>query len=209
MFDFVFDDLPPQSLGIERAQIRLFDNGPPWRDRIGLYVEVAAEEILVRHPADPEYESRVAPRYYTEWLDIPVGALRGRGLDMLDGYSMVYDEETEKEDGYDQPPGAVYQESHAGFTRATMTLTHIGGADYRVEAEGETEFGWRFRIDTQAALVRISFRSGEDGGDKAPSPEVEQWFDHLFDRAVFPAQWVRIGNDDFNWYVFEGAPSVD
>lgn len=200
------EDLPPQTLTVETATITLFAQVPPWRDRIGLYVQVTATETTVADPTGENSPYRMQPTFYTEWLDIPMTALKGRGLDLLDGYRMDYDAKTEGEDGFDQFPGAVQQDSHAGFTQATMALTHLGGAQYRIEAEGVTEFGWTFRIDTVGQLTGVAAKSGLDGGDKAPLAEVEDWFNRLYDPTVFPPAWSRKGSDEFFWYVYESAP---
>lgn len=205
MFDFVFDNFPPQSLDVAHAEISLYVRVPPWRDNVSLYVEVVAEKKALPLE-DTDYS--VAPTFYTEWLEIPLQKLQGRGLDLLDRYHMVYNVATEEEDGYDQFPGAVYQNLHAGFVAATMMLTHLNGADYRIEAEGETEFGWKFRIDTVGKLTQVTVRSGMDGGDKEPSPEVEAWYDRLFDPLTFPSRWVRKGSEEAGWYVLEGAPAA-
>jgi hypothetical protein len=206
MFAFVMEDLPPQALSVEAATITLFAQVPPWRDRISLHVEITATEATVMDPAGENSPYVMQPTFYTEWLDIPLSALKGRGLDLLDGYQMAYDVATEAEDGFDQFPGAVQQDSHAGFQRATMTLTHLGGTRYRIEAEGVTEFGWTFRIDTVGRLTGVAAKSGQVDGDKAPSAEVEDWYGRMYDASAFPPTWSRKGNDEFYWYVYESQP---
>ena len=69
-----------------------------------------------------------------------------------------------------------------------------------------TEFGWQFRIDTEAVLTTVTAKSGAENGDKAPSAKVEDWFNRLYDPATFPPVWSRKGSDDFFWYVYEAAP---
>lgn len=206
MFEFTFEDFPTQILEVETAEMSLFAQVPPWRETISLHVKVVARP---KDLSSPDGDHTIQPAFYTEWLEIPLSALKGGRLDLLDGYRMSYNFETEQEDGFDQHPGAVYQGSHAAFSRATMALTHKTGRTYRVEAEGETEFGWTFRIDTEAVLTSVAAKSGRDDGDKVPTDEVRDWFGAHFDPDVFSPIWSRKGSDDFNWQVLEALPKGD
>ena len=208
MFEFVFEGFPKQQLTVERAEISIFAFAPLHENRMALYVEVKAEEGELQDPLDPEFTHDIKPRFYTEWLNIPATALRSKGLDCLDGYRMEYDESREAELGFDQSPGAVYSKMHALFTEATMSLDYIEGGRYRLKAEGETEFGWQFRIETEAVLSMISMSSQpEDGAGHQPDIEVERLFDKHFDVGVFQPAWVKAGSDKFSWFKYEGRIS--
>lgn len=207
MFEFTFENFPRQELVVETAEISLFAHVPSSSDKIALYVKVSAAPRDLPSP-EGEDSRMIAPTFYTEWLEIPLDALKSRQVDLLDGYRMAYDFATEQEDGFDQHPGAVYQDSHAAFDKATMVLTHKGGLTYRVQAEGKTEFGWTFRIDTDAVLKNVAAKSGRENGDKTPSDEVSDWFGKHFDAAQFSPVWSRKGSDEFNWQVLEATPSA-
>src|SRR5690606_38139489 len=162
MFKFTPEDLPAQQLAVELAEIEIYAFSPLPEGKISLYVNIKAEGVELPDPEDPDFSHTVKPRFYTEWLDIPVAALRSKSLDCLDGYQMQYDQDSQEELGFDQPPGAIYDRMHAVFTHAEMTLSHIEGGRYKLHAHGETEFGWRFNIQTEAVLRKISFRAQDD-----------------------------------------------
>lgn len=200
MFEFFLPDYPPQSLEIARSEISMQLDVPSKDGRIALWVEISAEAVEVPNAHDMEQTYSIAPTFHTEWLEIPLDALKGGGADLLDGYHLVYEET----DDDDQRPGGIYQDAGAGFTRIDMTLSHVGGQDYRVVATGETEFGWTFRIDAVVPLVLVTAVSVREGGRDAPLDEVDEWFGRIFDPSAFPAEWVRKGSDTNGWYLLEG-----
>lgn len=131
MFEFIPEELPVQSLTVEKAEIEIHAFAPLHDNKISLYVNVEAEEIEVPDPQD-DYSHDIKPRFYTEWLDIPVSALQSGGLDCLDGYRMEYRNDREAELDFERSPGAVYDKMHALFTEARMSLDHIEAGRYRV-----------------------------------------------------------------------------
>lgn len=209
MFAFLMEDMPKQVLPVEAASITLYRNALIGSDRIALYVKVNAAQRSVDVTLDGEtHEVQFAPSFYTEWLEIPVSTLVSRGPDALDGYRMIYDEAREEELGFDQFPGAIYQNSHAGFRRATMGLTSTAQSTYAVEAEGETEFGWQFRLTAAAPLTQVVLRDGRDETNRAPDPMVEAEFETLFDPALFSTEWKRQGSGSHVWYDYTAVPKA-
>ena len=206
MFTFQMDDIPEQVLDIEKSSITLFYNALTEDDQIALDVRVTANSKTVELAEDDTYS--MAPTFYTEWLDIPLRALRSRGPDALHDYEMFYDQQREKELGFNQFPGAIYQDSHAGFTQAEMRLSHLDHNRYRVFAKGETEFGWRFELETQASLERIMFRDGHADSDKAIDPAIAAEFERLFDASQFDASWKKQGNPNFSWHDYIATPKA-
>jgi hypothetical protein len=207
MFEFVMDDLPKQVLPVDQAEIVLFYNARTDSDVISLSVTVSAAARDVPFTEDGEtYDYRIAPTYYTEWLEIPLSKLGTRGADALDGYEMIYEESREAELGFNQFPGAVYQDSHAGFTRATMRLQYTGGNTYRVTAEGETEFGWSFSLTATAPIAKVILRDGREDRKNAPSTKIEAEFATLFDPELFDAGWQKKGSSDYSWFDYVATP---
>ncbi|MDO5604600.1 MAG: hypothetical protein Q4G25_05495 [Paracoccus sp. (in: a-proteobacteria)] len=206
MFEFHFDDLPPVTLDIARARITLFAHVPPYEDRIDLNIAIDAVARDVTAPGEDGETHLIAPQLYTDYLSIPLTALRSGDAGLLDGWRMSYDPGDDA--SQDQAPGAIYQYMHDPFLRATMELTSLGGADYRLRAEGETISGWRFRIDTPARLTSVEAKSGQLDGDLAPSPEVEDWYRRHFEPAVFAPGWQRRGNPATGWYVLAAEPKA-
>ena len=141
MFEFFLPGFPITTLDIAQSKISMQLHVPPREGRIALWVDISASAVeLVADAAelvdedDAEESYRIAPTFHTEWLEMPLDALNGHGADLLDGYHLVYDETGAGAEDDDQRPGAIYQDSGAGFIRVDMTLSHMGGQDYRVVA---------------------------------------------------------------------------
>lgn len=204
MFEFTAEDTGHHQLDVARAEISLFANVPPWKDQLSLNVMVVSKPIMVPYKGDAEDLTEVSPVFFTEWLSVPVSAFVSRDLGLLDGYEMRYDWETEAEDGFDQSPGALQNGSYAMFDRATMRLDHLADGRYRVRAEGETEFHWRFRIDTEAVLNTVIARAdppeSQPANPQDKSKDVERFFIRHFDQAHFPAVWSRRGSPASGWF---------
>jgi len=207
MFRFEMEDFGPQMFDVDKADITLFRHAVSGADTFSLGVNVSAKprEVVPTKPkGEPPY--RMAPALYTEWLDIPDTALVTRDAGCLAGYQMIYDEDREEELGFDQFPGAIYQDSHAPFAQAILKLTYLGGLRYRVVAAGETEFGWMFQIDEEATFQQITLRDGMADSKGEPDPLIEAEFASFFEEPAFSTTWKRQGNDNYFWYDYVAKP---
>lgn len=63
MFEFIMDDLQPQTLPVEKAEISLFAHVPPWQNRIALYVEISASATDVLPRDGSQDPCRIAPTF--------------------------------------------------------------------------------------------------------------------------------------------------
>ncbi|MEM1342069.1 MAG: hypothetical protein AAGF68_07080 [Pseudomonadota bacterium] len=204
-FHFDMGELPEQSFALETARIVLFVPALGGSEQISLNVDLFAEPREVK--ADDDLGPyRMQPAYYTEWLTISRAQLRSRGLNALDGYRLDYDEARTPKGQIIEAPGAVQQDSHALWTRATLSLTHLGGARYRVETEGATEFDWTFRIEAEAAFDQVMLRDDLVDSPRLPDPAVEAEFAELFDPALFEAGWKKQGPPDGGWHDYIARP---
>ena len=197
--------MPEQIMPLSRAGIVLFGQSGVQSDLLSVNVDVHTEPRMVAW-LDPEYPEfadeahRIAPSFYTEWLDMPRGALAGRGLNAMDGFGFDYD--ADAPDAPPESPGAIYQDDHALFRRATMQLRHRGDGLYDVRAEGVTAFDWTFSLDAIAPLERVVFRAGRMEDARAPMDAVVEEFERHFDPAVFEGAWVQRGSGANTWYDF-------
>ena len=204
-FRFQMGAMPEQRLELKHAKITLFGTAGAGSESLSVNVDVYATERIVAwadpdHPEDGALDHRIAPAFYTEWLDMPRAALAGRGLGAVDGLAFDYD--ASAPDAPPESPGAINQDSHALFQQAKMDLRHIGEGRYDVRAEGVTEFGWTFALEAVAPLGDVVFRHQDRDAQKAPSAAVEEEFDQLFDRAAFDCGWMRRGPSDNGWFDF-------
>lgn len=197
------DDLPQQMFDVARSEMTLFRHALTDSDVFGLSINIDA---VPKDVATEDGPYSMAPGFYTEWLDIPQIKLASRDVGCLDGYVMEYDVDREEELGFDQFPGAICQDSHAGFEAATMSLTHVGQGKYRVQAQGRTEFAWTFQIDTVAAFKQIMFRDGWADSAKQPDPRIEAEFATFFDVSHFDVGWKQQGSATYNWSDYIATP---
>lgn len=208
-FRFQMEDLPEQTLALSHAGIVLYAEAMTGRDVFSVHVDIHAEPRMVAwpdpdYPEDPDIEHRIAPSFYTEWFDMPRKDLKGRGAGALDGVGFDFADTIG--DFTQQPPGAIYQDSHAPFTRATMQVDHLTDALYGVRAQGQTEFGWTFALEATAPLTGIIFRHADRDAARAPDAAVEAEFETYFDRSPFDCAWTRRGPEANPWFDFVATP---
>lgn len=207
MFTFSHGEIRDQTLAIRSAGITLYAEAPLGDEGVKLDVTISAEPVYIDRHEDPDAPTRVAPSFHTEWLTLPVGILRRRGLGLLDGYRLVFPDPAIDAGEYVESPGGIYQDHTSLFRRVALCLSHLGAGRYRVKAEGETEDGWTFLLDAAARIEQVVVKATHEAGDQAPSLAVEQAFHGLFDQAAFPPAWSRKGSSSYGWFVYEASPA--
>jgi hypothetical protein len=184
-------DFGEVDLEVSEARMTLFSPVPVDPDAITLDITVSTQGVPRAHPDDAPGDEpyMINHSLTTQWLLIKRADLRTRDAAALKDYTLDW---KDTGDWSVENPAAIYDGSYGGVSDLRLTLSHLQGASYRLQASGRSEFDQGFVIDCTAHLDKITLRP-EEGTTQA---EVETALADLFD---VPGQWALRGSPEFNW----------
>jgi hypothetical protein len=190
-------DHKDMEFGIDSAELHLWSANVQ-EEKIGLYINVQAKrKSFVTEQQGETYERYVKPRIYTEWLDIPMDAIKNKDYRTLEAVKVNFTDSGEmtaiERMVWTEAPGALYVDNHGVFKSVTIDFKYLGKGIFNVTLKGSARYDTPFEVSADVPL-QVKLQAYDK---RATKEELLSYFDRIVDPSDFEGEWKYRDEDLF------------